>query len=308
VGDWGFLGVKGPPDLRVSDIAARQRGRVSRRQLRAAGLTDDMIKTRITRGQLTPTRRGVYAVGPVDTPLAVETEAILLCGPTACLSHLTAVRIWELLRWTDPLDEVQVTVVDSDRGRSHPGIHVHRSSTLARTDVRTIQRLPVTSVERTLVDAAQRLTPRQLERALDEALARRLTSANKLDQAVAASNSRGTSALRRLMHSRRAPLTITHSEAEERLLALIRDANLPAPTLQARLHGYSVDVYWPQARFAVEVDGYAWHTNKSNFTRDRRKDRVLADHGIALTRVTWDQLQREPLQLIAHFARRLPID
>jgi very-short-patch-repair endonuclease len=66
-------------------------------------------------------------------------------------------------------------------------------------------------------------------------------------------------------------------------------------------------VYWPQARFAVEIDGYAWHTTKTNFTRDRRKDRVLADHGIALTRVTWDQLHAEPLQLIAHFARHLPL-
>lgn len=68
-----------------------------------------------------------------------------------------------------------------------------------------------------------------------------------------------------------------------------------------------MDFYWPQAHFAVEIDGYAWHATKTNFTRDRRKDRVLAERGITLTRVTWSQLNEEPLHLIAHFARRLAL-
>ncbi len=299
------MALSGSVDGRVSAIANRQRGRVSRRQLLAAGLTDKMIKTRIARGQLTPTRRGVYAAGPLDAPLAPETEAILVCGPAACLSHLTAVRLWELLR-SAPLDDgVDVTVPASARGRSHPGIHVHRSRTLTSQDIRTRQKLPVTSVERTLIDAAPRLRPRQLERALDEALARKLTTAAQLSQAAAQlSNSSGAAAVRRLLAVRRRP-TITHSEAEEKLLALIRQADLEEPTLQAQVHGFEVDFYWPLQRFAVEVDGYAWHTNKTNFTRDRRKDRVLNDLGITLTRVTWHQLHEEPLPLIAHVARQL---
>jgi len=44
----------------------------------------------------------------------------------------------------------------------------------------------------------------------------------------------------------------------------------------------------------VEVDGYAYHSHRNAFERDRRRDADLAAAGYRVIRVTWRQLIREP--------------
>ena len=56
--------------------------------------------------------------------------------------------------------------------------------------------------------------------------------------------------------------------------------------------GYEVDVYWPEGRLALEFDGAATHHTRLAFHEDRRRDRVLATHGIQSLRVTWPDLGR----------------
>src|SRR5437588_12769052 len=60
-----LLVVRGTADQRIAAIAGRQRGRVARRQLLAAGLTDPAIRRRIASGRLIRRRAGVYGVGYV---------------------------------------------------------------------------------------------------------------------------------------------------------------------------------------------------------------------------------------------------
>jgi hypothetical protein len=45
------------------------------------------------------------------------------------------------------------------------------------------------------------------------------------------------------------------SEAERRLKQLCEAHALPRSQFNAWVAGYEVDVYWPEARFALEVDG-----------------------------------------------------
>ncbi|MGH2843552.1 MAG: hypothetical protein ACRDKL_08205, partial [Solirubrobacteraceae bacterium] len=61
----------------------------------------------------------------------------------------------------------------------------------------------------------------------------------------------------------------------------------------------------PQSRFAVEIDGYRWHSGRSAFERDRRKQTALQAHGIEVCRATWAQITQEPLRLVAHVAARI---
>jgi hypothetical protein len=49
-------------DRAIAEIAARQRGVVSRAQLLAAGIHGDAIKRRLRSGRLHPMHRGVYLV------------------------------------------------------------------------------------------------------------------------------------------------------------------------------------------------------------------------------------------------------
>jgi very-short-patch-repair endonuclease len=91
------------------------------------------------------------------------------------------------------------------------------------------------------------------------------------------------------------------------MLALIRAAELPPPQQNAWLCGYEVDFHWPAQRLVVEVDGYAWHSSASAFERDRRKGNALTGAGIDLVRVTWVQMDRDHLALIAGLARRIAL-
>lgn len=304
--------VSGPPDQRLAQLLGAQHACVARRQLLAAGLTRSQIQTRIERGQLEAIHQGVYtAAGIRDAPLRREAAALLACGPAAALAGTTAARMWKLIppsAATPPSSEpVQVVLAAGRRGRSRTGIEVHRSRTLTAKDVRHVDGLPVTSPERTLIDLAIPgvLTDRQLERALDEALAQRITTLPRIKDRVGKNPTLpGTARTRRLLAGRGSS-AITDSDAEELFLSLIRQAGLPHPQAQARLDGFVVDFYWPEAKFAVEVDGYRWHQLKTNFERDRHKDRALLRRGIQTTRITWQQLQDDALQLMVDIATTL---
>src|ERR1700759_4131363 len=98
------LGVSGPirvcgsRDERIAAVAGKQRGRISRSQIRDAGVNDDAIDRLVRNGHLIRKQKGVYAVGhDAVTPLTAETEALLACGPHAVLSHHTAARMWKLV-------------------------------------------------------------------------------------------------------------------------------------------------------------------------------------------------------------------
>jgi len=66
-----------------------------------------------------------------------------------------------------------------------------------------------------------------------------------------------------------------------------------------------VDFGWPEHKVAVEYDG-AWHGEKGQFARDRRRLNRLRAAGWTVVFVTADDLRR-PGELIAEIARALGI-
>jgi very-short-patch-repair endonuclease len=297
-------GDAGRRDRAVAEVAARQYGVVSRAQLEAAGLGPSAIKHRIAHGRLHRIHRGVYAVGHrALAPGAREMAAVLACGPSAVVSHRSAARLWRLLG-PDSVAAVEVTILRSTRA-SRPGIRIHRSDRLPPKDIRRLARIPVTSPARTLLDFADDATERELERAFDEALVRRLTSRAALVAVVERSRGRrGAGRLRGLVQRDEEP-AFTRSEAEERFLALVRAAGLPAPQLNVELGGYTVDFLWRAPSLVVEIDGYRFHSTRSAFERDRVRDARLGAAGHRVMRVTWRQLVAEPHAVVARLAQAL---
>ena len=100
---------------------------------------------------------------------------------------------------------------------------------------------------------------------------------------------------------------LTRSEAEERLLTLIRSAELPAPETNIRIGRHEVDLVWRDQRLIVEVDGFRFHSSRSAFERDRRRDAELGTLGFRVMRVTWRQIVDEPQALIARLATALAV-
>ncbi len=210
-------------------------------------------------------------------------------APRALLSHGSAAALWGLCP-PEP-GPVTVTVVAGEAGRTRPGITVHRVGTLDRRDVRRRRSLLVTSPARTLLDRATVLSDRQLERELDEALVRRLTSRTAIGELLERCPRRpGTRRLHELIDPERYT-TFTRAESEERMLALLRRGGLPMPESNVRMESIEVDFLWRDERVIVEVDGWASHGTHAAFERDRRRDARLENDGwrvIALHLATAD--------------------
>jgi very-short-patch-repair endonuclease len=155
--------------------------------------------------------------------------------------------------------------------------------------------LPLTTPARTLHDLATTLQPHHLERAVEEAQILGL-----VDEATL----RRTKRLAPALHH--AP-ALTRSEAEARLLALIRAARLPPPQTNTVIGRHEVDLVWHEQRLVVEVDGYEFHSTRQAFERDRVRDAELQAAGYRVVRVTWRQIAHEPEALIARLAALLAI-
>lgn len=297
--------IRGPRDHRIAQIAAAQRGRIASRQLIAAGISSSTTSRLVARSQLFPLHRAVFAVGhtaPVE--LGDETAALLAVGGTAALSHLSAAVLWGLL----PPNEDSLIHVTASEGhrRCLNGVIVHRSGILAAADLRIRSGLPVLSPAWALLGIAELVTERQLELAVDRGLVDRIVRPYEIRDVLARTSGRPGAPLLSAQLARLTDgPTFTRSEAEERFLALIREAGLPPPQVNRRIQGYEVDFYWPRERCAVEIDGFRFHSTRRAFEHDRRKDAVLLAAGISTLRFTWRQLLDEPIAVIARLAALL---
>jgi very-short-patch-repair endonuclease len=292
-----------PKDRLIGDLASWQFGVVSRSQLLAMGIGTGAIQSRLRKHYLHQLHRGVYAVGHMAlVPLAREMAAVLACGHTAAISHRSVAVVWHMLPASDDA-EIDVTVA-SGKGR-RPGLRIHRSKLLWPRDVQHLRGLPVTAPWRTLVDLADTATDRELERATHEALTRRLLSAGRLRSQLAQYRGRrGIGRLKKLLEDADPP-TLTRSEAEERFLALVRAAGLPAPEVNVRIHGHEVDFLWRDQALVVEVDGFQFHSTRAAFERDRRRDAELQSAGLRAMRVTWRQVVEAPYATLTNLVRAL---
>jgi very-short-patch-repair endonuclease len=65
---------------------------------------------------------------------------------------------------------------------------------------------------------------------------------------------------------------------------------------------YELDAYWPELRFAVELDLFETHGSRAAFERDRRRQEELKLLGVEMIRVTKPRLDREPQAVLRNLA------
>src|SRR4051794_9175284 len=149
-------------EQKVSRIASRAHGVVTREQLVCAGITAGEIKQRVHTGALIRVHLGVYRVGHLAPSVEARyLAAVLACGKGSALSGRAAGYLLGLLK--GPLPPPEVT---SPTERRVAGVRTRRSKRIEATMCRGI---PVTTVPRTLVDLAAVLTEQELGRAAHEA-------------------------------------------------------------------------------------------------------------------------------------------
>jgi very-short-patch-repair endonuclease len=64
-----------------------------------------------------------------------------------------------------------------------------------------------------------------------------------------------------------------------------------------------VDIFWPDQRLIVELDGREYHDDEDAFEDDRDKDADLVAAGFRVVRVTWNRLTQEPEREAARLRR-----
>ena len=248
-----------------------------------------------------PIHPGVYLVGHRAVhPLAYETAAIFACRPRALLSHFTAAR---LRTWPTPEGgPIHVTVVGRVR-RSLDGIRVHTIKSLARSELRRHDGLPITSPSLTLLDLAGVVERDRLTELLNEArVQRQVTNAQLRTTLGAHPTRRGAKALRRLLDTERGP-HVVHSEAERIALRVMHEHGLEPDATDVSIAAYRADFLFRRERLIVEVDGMRDHNTPKRFVDDRRRMAYLASRGFQVFPLTWDDLHAGKAEAMTRLRR-----
>ena len=174
---------------------------------------------------------------------------------------------------------------------------------LAHRDVTQHEGLRCTTPAVTIVHLARVLPQLPLERAVQEAFAKRLTSTRQLEQAL--DRHRGGRGTRRLKRMLELGVDDLRSKAERSLRDWVRRAGLPLPLFNAEVGPWRVDALWQHRRLAVEVNGFAAHSSPWAHDRDHRKEQYLLGLGYATRRFTALQAIDEPVLVIAGIAAAL---
>lgn len=264
--------LRATPDAAVAEVARRQHGAITRKQLLAAGLDGSAIARRVRGRRLHRLHRGVYAVGHRAPSLErAWMAAVLTCGEDAVLSHWSAARPWGMLPASGQAGHPIDISLPSQSGRKpRKGIRIHRCASL--TAQMTIKRreIPVTNSARTIADMQPLASPAEFRRMVRQA---------------------EVQGLRTGLEPRRKR---TRSELEDIFLALCRQYDLPTPKVNVKVAEREVDFVWPDLRFAVETDSYGFHRGQYAFEDDHDRDLALRLSGLDVARLTFRQLTTKP--------------
>ena len=271
-----------------SDLAAvlREHGGVADLAQLGAVVPPRSVTRAIGRGEVVRLLPRSYVAGDVAGE-RVRLHAAVLCSDGA-LSHTTALTVLGIglalnglpHAGRGPTEPVHVTVPATRRVRSRALMVVHRATVMPM--ILTRHGLPVVHLDRSLIDAWDILSPLERRAPVIEAVQRRQTTAPRIAAALdGRPQIRGARECRALLGLLTAGC---HSEFEiwgcERVLAV---PGLPRAEHQVRVSDGRrtayLDAGWRDALLGVELDGAAWHADRSRCEADQRRDSWLGGLG-----------------------------
>jgi very-short-patch-repair endonuclease len=244
-----------------------------------------------TRGCCTIAHGVFRHAGSPDTEQQRVLAAVLEAGTDSALSHTTAAAYWKV------------------RGHKIWPIHVvRRRSGTRRTTLATIHEprvllpehitrrgpIPLTTPSRTLFDLASMLDADRLARAVDDALADRLTNTQALHHMLAlfARQGRtGIAAMREVLDARDHEYRPSESSLERRVMTVLADDGFPPFERQVDVGDAGgwiarVDFLCRALRFILFVDGDRWHSMLSDRLSDVRQELRLRCAGYTVWRIS----------------------
>jgi very-short-patch-repair endonuclease/predicted transcriptional regulator of viral defense system len=292
-------------DRRIAATADAQHGVFSIVQALACGFTKKEIRTRLRTYRWEPVLPGVFRLrGAPRTWRQMLMAAYLWASrSSAAVSHRSAAALWGLDGFVSGVVEISTTGRVRDRAAT---VTVHRVRRLLRQEIRELDGIPTTNVARTLIDVCGSAPSQLAERALDDALRRRFTSVPEMWNYLrleARHGRSGAATLRRLLEARDAHYRPPDSQLSRRLERLILASALPKPERQYPIFRKDVlvrvfDLCYPQAKLAIEADGYKPHSGRIPWSKDQTKDNRMTALGWATLRYTANDIDERPDQII----------
>ncbi len=260
------------------------------------GLPKRTLRRRISEGLLVPVNPWVVALPGLTLDIKARTRAAVLARPTIIPTGPAAAAFLGAGPWDrcDLGDEPWFVMPAGRRslGRtvSHPGVRVVR-----------VGDLRVSHPGDAAVDLIRLWPPAD---ALAVAQRSLILGMLTLPGLIAAHSSltrlAGAAQLRAVIHELSEG---TVSEGERRLVELLRESGV---TGWIANHGvrvgrrrYVVDVAFPSASVAVEVDGHAYHSDVRAFQNDRTRQNDLVRAGWTVLRFTWTDITQHPEDVLA---------
>jgi hypothetical protein len=294
-------------------IAASTAGVTTRRAASGVGLHGHRLVRTLRGGEwLAVTDRVLVIAG---APATFERDAWIGLhdnGDESALSHDTALAVANVPGFT--LRPIHLT-----RGRDGSrtlvdGIEVHRSRLwlphhrLVRADG-----LRIATPTRALFDIANagELHPKALERAINNAWARRLTSGELLSNMAdewCERGRRGSTMLREYLESRPIGWRPPESNVERRFIAIVTEAGMPPPLGQRNLGSKTmwigrVDVCDPELPLVAEIDSDLFHAAPLDAESDAERDRLLTASGFRVERFTEHEIWYDRTRVIERWQR-----
>ncbi len=216
--------------------------------------------------------------------------AVLACGDHAVLSHRSAAALWGIA--LERPDRIDLSVRQAGKIR-RPGLRVRSRSALLERDIGAHLRIPVTKPIQTLIDISTEVTPRELERAVNEADKRGRVDPETLRSALGErAGEPGVPPLRDLLDHH--TFRLSDDELELLFRPLAAAAGLPTPLTKQIVNGFEVDFYWPELGLVIETDGLRYHRTASAQSRDVRRDQTHTAAGFTPLRFSHHQVKYEP--------------
>lgn len=282
---------------RLAEFASKNHGMFQLEHARMVGLTNRQVHVALDRGVVVRVFGPVYRFAAV--PPTWQGQLLAGCwagGFRALASHRSAAAVHGLPG--SDRDLVEITCPRWRRAH-HDGLIVHELKDLCPDrDVQIVDGIPVSSVPLTLLGLAA-VRPAVAELALENALRRKLTTLEAVDEVLerlGGRGRRGSVRLGRLVVARPRNLRSADSEMETLLFAALRRHGLPLPQRQvivsrAGCFVGQIDGGWPDARVGYEYDSDEFHTGRVATAHDSARRHRLTVAGWLMVTVVKPDLR-----------------
>ncbi len=230
--------------------------------------------------------------------------ATLWLGEPAALSHSTAARLLRLDgRWSAALHLAMPRAMSRGRNAGSD-LQLHRTAELPAIDRRIVDAIPCTSAARTVLDLAAVLDDEAFEAAGESARRMGLMTITVLQRRFELlGRRRGAERVRKYIAVHSGQPAVQY-RLEVKTRRLLESLALPPYRRQLPIRGadgerYFVDFTFEVHRLVVECDGFAWHGNRLQWKRDRRRVAALEAAGWRVLHLTWEDVVGRPAEVEA---------